>query len=79
MLLEANVQASSGKRTHHINVQYFFVKDRIEAGKVQVAYCPTEWMIADFFTKPLQGAAFIHFRNFLLNVWLDSPFAFQWA
>jgi hypothetical protein len=25
-------------------------------------------MIADFFTKPLQGVAFTGFRNFLLNV-----------
>jgi len=33
-----------------------------------VTYCPTEDMVADFFTKPLQGSAFIRFRNFLLNV-----------
>jgi len=25
-------------------------------------------MVADFFTKPLQGSAFVRFRNFLLNV-----------
>ena len=24
----------------------------------KVAYCPTENMLADFFTKPLQGAVF---------------------
>jgi len=30
-------------------------------------------MIADFFTKPLQGAAFLRFRNLILNI-DDSPF-----
>jgi len=72
MLLENNGLASSGKRTRHINVRYFFVKDQIESGDMHVAYCPTEWMIADFFTKPLQGIALLKFRNLILNI--DSPF-----
>jgi len=29
-------------------------------------------MVADFFTKPLQGVAFLRFRNLILNI--DSPF-----
>jgi len=29
-------------------------------------------MIADFFTKPLQGVAFLQFRNLILSI--DSPF-----
>jgi hypothetical protein len=33
-----------------------------------VAYCPTKDMIADFFTKPLQGTAFTDFRDFIMNV-----------
>ena len=55
ILLEKNGQKSSSKRTKHINVRYFFIKDRIENGELQVEYCPTEEMLADFFTKPLQG------------------------
>jgi len=35
---------------------------------MRVTYCPTEEMIADFFTKPLQGGAFIRFWDFILNV-----------
>ena len=35
---------------------------------MRVEYCPTGEMTGDFFTKPLQGAAFIKFRNRILNV-----------
>jgi len=61
ILLEENGKASSGRQTRHINIRYFFVKDRIDSGDMRVTYCPTEEMIADFFTKPLQGGAFIRF------------------
>ena len=65
--LEQNGKASSGKRTRHINIRYFFVKDRIERKELFVEYCPTEDMIADYFTKPLQGALFRKFRKMILN------------
>lgn len=35
---------------------------------MRVDYCPTEEMIADFFTKPLQGALFRKFRAFIMNI-----------
>ena len=31
-------------------------------------YCPTELLLADFFTKPLQGKQFRIFRNAILNI-----------
>jgi hypothetical protein len=68
MLLENNGRASSSKRTRHINIRYFFVTDRIKAGEVSVTYCPTDDMIADYFTKALQGTKFRDFRNFIMNV-----------
>jgi hypothetical protein len=68
MLLEKNGKKSSGKRTRHINIRYFFVTDRIAAHEVHVEYCPTGDMLADFFTKPLQGSAFRKFRNRILNI-----------
>jgi hypothetical protein len=33
-----------------------------------VAYCSTEEMVADFFTKPLQGVLFRKFRDQIMNV-----------
>jgi hypothetical protein len=68
MLLENNGTASSGKRTRHINIRYYFVKDRIDNGELRVEYCPTEEMLADILTKPLQGALFRKFRDRLLNI-----------
>jgi hypothetical protein len=72
MLLEKNGTASSGKRTRHINIRYYFVKDRIDNGELRVEYCPTEEMLADIFTKPLQGALFRKFRDRLLNINQDN-------
>jgi hypothetical protein len=68
MLLEKNGQGSSSKRTQHINIRYFFVADRITAGEMKVEYCPTGDMLANFFTKPLQGSAFRKFREQILNL-----------
>jgi len=69
ILLENNGKASSSKRTRHINIRYYFVSDRIANGDVHVFYCPTKQMIADFFTKPLQGSAFTEFRDFIMNAY----------
>lgn len=68
ILLEKNGRASSGKRTRHINVRYFFVPDRVQAGEVTALYCPTDEMTADYFTKPLQGAKFKLFRDRIMNI-----------
>ena len=67
MLLEKNGRASSSKRTRHINIRYFFITDRIARKEVEVEYCPTKEMLADFFTKPLQGTLFRTFRNQIMN------------
>jgi hypothetical protein len=68
MKLEENGKASSGKRTRHINIRYFFITDRIAKKEVAVQYCPTLQMVADYFTKPLQGALFYKFRDQILGL-----------
>ena len=67
MLLETNGCTSSSKRTKHINIRYYYVADRVAKGDLRVVWCPTEKMIADFLTKPLQGKAFVEFRNLLMG------------
>ena len=59
---------STSERTRHINIRYFFVKDRVDSGEVRIEYCPTEDMLADLLTKPLQGDLFTRLRNLLLSV-----------
>ena len=68
MLLEKNYPFSVGKGSKHIHVRYFFVTDKIQKKKVKLLYCPTDKIIADYHTKPLQGALFVRFRNLILGV-----------
>jgi hypothetical protein len=68
MLLENNGRYSAGKGSKHVSIRYFFITDRIEKKHIKVKYCPTKEMIADFFTKPLQGALFYKFRDVILGV-----------
>jgi hypothetical protein len=68
ILLEKNGRKSSGKRTKHLNIRYYFITDRISNKELSVAYCPTEEMIGDFFTKPLQGKLFYKFRAIIMNL-----------
>jgi hypothetical protein len=32
-----------------------------------VEYCPTDQMVGDYFTKPLQGGKFSNFRKIILG------------
>ena len=74
MLLEKNGRASSGKRTRHIDIRFYFVADRVAQGHLRIEHCPTEDMVADYFTKPLQGAAFYKLRDQIMNIASSSPY-----
>ena len=56
MRMEVNGRTSCTGNSRHINIRYFFVKDRVDSGEVKIVYCPTGRMLADYFTKPLQGS-----------------------
>jgi hypothetical protein len=68
ILLERNGKASSSKRTKHIHIRYFVVTDRINKQELNMEWCPTGDMIADFMTKPTQGALFRKFRDQIMGV-----------
>jgi hypothetical protein len=68
ILLENNGKASSSKRTKHINIRYYFVTDRIKQKELTIEWCPTGDMVADFMTKPTQGALFKKFRDQIMGV-----------
>jgi hypothetical protein len=68
MLLEKNGRASSGKRTRHINIRYYFVTDRVNMKEIEIEWCPTKEMVADFMTKPLQGSHFRRLRDLIMGM-----------
>jgi hypothetical protein len=67
MKMLMNGRRSSGQKSKHIDARYFWIKDRLEKEGIDMKYCPTEKMIADFFTKPLQGKLFRKIRDIILG------------
>ena len=65
--IELNGKRSSSQKTKHMDNRYFWIKDRLSNERIKVRYCPMEKMIADFFTKPLQGSLFRLFRDIILG------------
>ena len=59
---------SNSARTKHIAVRFFFIKDRVDNKEIVLEYLCTEEMLADYFTKPLQGKLFRTMRNRIMNL-----------
>ena len=38
--LKKNGRASSGQKTRHIDIRYFFIKDRVETENITIKHCP---------------------------------------
>ena len=55
---------------------YFAVKDYVDRGEVQIYHQPTEDMIGDYFTKPLQGKLFRKYRRVIMG-W--EPLSTLWS
>ena len=75
ILLEKNGHSSSSKRTRHMNIRYFFVKDRVASKELSIEHCPTEDMVADYFTKLLQGKLFYKLRDLVMNIGPSSKYS----
>ena len=59
---------STSSRTRHVAIRYFFVKDKVDQGEVEIEYLRTEDMRADMLTKPLQGELFRKMRAELMGM-----------
>jgi hypothetical protein len=66
--LEENGKESSGKRTRHFDIKYFYVTDLVGRTKVTIEYGSTDKMIADYNTKPVVGSKFVLFRDRTMNL-----------
>jgi hypothetical protein len=58
---------NGSSQTKHIAIRYNFIRDYVGSGEIEIRYMPTEMMVADVLTKPMQGAAFVEARRRLLN------------
>ena len=67
ILMLKNGRNSCTGNSRHIHIRYFFVKDRIQKKELRVEYCPSHLMLADYFTKPLQGKLFTTMRNVIMG------------
>ena len=68
ILLGKNGISSSGKNMRHLSIRAFWIADQVKKGELTIEHEPTEEMVADFYTKPLQGAAFAKFRKIIMNI-----------
>ena len=71
--METNGRFLILKRTKHIKMRYFFVKDKVDQGDVEIQYFPelalfpVDRMWSDILTKPKSGRAFLEYRSILIN------------
>ena len=65
--MEVNGRNSCTGNSRHVDIRFFFVHDRVKSGDIKVEYCPTDKMVVDFFTKPLQGRIFKKFRESVIG------------
>jgi hypothetical protein len=75
----ANYGGPIHTRTRYIAVKFYFVKQHIDSGIMEVIYCPTREMLAELMTKSVVGALFVELRGRLLfAVPLDTcPILFE--
>ena len=50
------------QRTKHIDIRYHFIRDHISNGEIKLHFIPTEYQLADIFTKPLDEPTFTRLK-----------------
>jgi hypothetical protein len=57
----------AAEQTRDIDIGCFWLTDLLARGVITIEYCPTLDMLADLFTKPLQGSLFQTMRDHVLG------------
>ena len=65
--MEKNGNKSCTRNSRHVDIWYFFMKDRIDSNNMSITYCSTEHILTDSFTTSLQGALFLKFREVIMG------------
>jgi hypothetical protein len=51
------------ERSNHIEIKYYFIRDKVKEGEVNLKYIPTDEQTTDILTKPLSRIMFAYFRE----------------
>ena len=51
------------ERLKHIEIKYYFIRDKVQEGEVKLKYIPIDEKTADILTKPLSRIKFAYFRE----------------
>ena len=52
-VMDFTANAQFSKRTKHINIRHYFIRDHLEKGDILLEWVPIEDIIADILIKPL--------------------------
>ena len=66
--LMRNGKASSVKKTHHIKIGCFNVKDHLNRMEFELEHCYTDNIWTDHMSKPLQGKKFVEHRDWIMGI-----------
>ena len=72
-------KVSTSELTRHIELGYFWVKGLVDRGLISIMYCPTDMVIADFFTKPLQGSLFEKMKGKIMGTYPYTVYNKTWT
>jgi hypothetical protein len=59
--------APASGRSRHIDIRYFWLREKVENGEVRIEHLETSKMFANVLTKPVQGQQFRTERTGLTN------------
>jgi hypothetical protein len=51
------------ERSKHIEIKYYFIRDKVQEGEVKLQYIPTDEQTTDILKKPLSRIKFTYFRE----------------
>ena len=57
-----------------MKIRYFFVKDYVDTKKIRVEFRPTNVMLGNFSTKPMQGCLFQWQQDHIMGLDEDSKY-----
>ena len=68
---------STDINTKALETRWYDIRDKVRDGLLKVFHIGTNYNVADFFTKPLQGEKFESFRNYLMGDYIRKDIIAQ--